>query len=97
MKSFDFEKTFQEIDLKNEDIQGESGLKGKKILICIDNGVNKATSTAFCLASKNYNRRAPDKVYLINIYSSWDYLNDEKNAGKMMLEQYARLCKIDGV
>jgi len=101
MKSLEFEKTFQEIDLKPEDVQGESsGIVGqqrsKKVLICIDNGVNKSTSAAFCLASKNVNRNQ-DKVYVVNIYSSWDYLNDEKNAGKMMLEQYARLCKIDGM
>lgn len=70
---------------------------GKRLLLCVDNGVNKSTSSAFCLLCKNFNPDSNDKVFLINIYSSWDYLNEEKNAGKMMLDQYARLCKIDGV
>jgi hypothetical protein len=75
----------------------ENTIEGKRILLCVDNGANKATSSAFCLLCKNFKPNSLDKVYLINIYSSWDYLNDEKNAGKMMLDQYARLCKIDGM
>jgi hypothetical protein len=79
------------------DDQKNSNKEGKRILLCIDNGTNKATSSAFCLLCKNFRPNSNDKLYLINIYSSWDYLNEEKNAGKLMLDQYARLCKIDGM
>eukprot|EP01121_Diplochlamys_sp_Union-15-3_P019933 TRINITY_DN7624_c0_g1_i1.p1 TRINITY_DN7624_c0_g1~~TRINITY_DN7624_c0_g1_i1.p1 ORF type:complete len:132 (-),score=19.60 TRINITY_DN7624_c0_g1_i1:171-566(-) len=38
-----------------------------------------------------------DEIYLCNIYSSWDYLNDEKNEGKVHLSQFHRYCEKLGV
>lgn len=67
-----------------------------KILIPIDNGASRSTSSAFALACKKFNKEY-DEMYLVNVYSSWDYLNEEKNAGKMCLSQYERLCASEGV
>lgn len=79
-----------------------------KIACCIDNGSNQSTNRAFDEALKHTNKKK-DEMYLVNVYSSWDYLNEEKNAGKMSLSQvgntvartdsvqYERLCASEGI
>lgn len=78
-----------------------------KVAVCVDNGSNQSTTRAFDEALKHIDK-AKDEVFLVNVYSSWDYLNEEKNAGKMSLSQvlhtstftdfqYERLCASEGI
>eukprot|EP01123_Difflugia_compressa_P009350 TRINITY_DN3073_c0_g1_i1.p1 TRINITY_DN3073_c0_g1~~TRINITY_DN3073_c0_g1_i1.p1 ORF type:complete len:167 (+),score=32.27 TRINITY_DN3073_c0_g1_i1:19-519(+) len=70
--------------------------KRNKILVIVDNGTNRSTNAAFNLCMKQLNKEKDD-LFLINVYTSWDYLNEEKNAGKLALSQYERLCQAEGV
>jgi len=45
---------------------------------------------------QNFNKEN-EELYLINVYTSWDFLNEEKNAGKLALSQYERLCNAEGI
>jgi hypothetical protein len=57
-----------------------------KVACCVDNGSNHSTNHAFEEAIKHFDKDR-DEMFLVNVYSSWDYLNEEKNAGKMSLSQ----------
>eukprot|EP01120_Amphizonella_sp_Union-15-10_P014577 TRINITY_DN7112_c0_g1_i1.p1 TRINITY_DN7112_c0_g1~~TRINITY_DN7112_c0_g1_i1.p1 ORF type:complete len:155 (+),score=24.57 TRINITY_DN7112_c0_g1_i1:44-508(+) len=57
-------------------------------MVAIDG--DKSTSLAVDRMMNDYT--SEDTVYLCNIYSSWDYLNHEKNDGKIFLDQFSRLC-----
>ena len=35
--------------------------------------------------------------FLVNVYTSWDYLNEEKNAGKLALAQMSKVCELEDV
>eukprot|EP01124_Arcella_intermedia_P027758 TRINITY_DN549_c0_g1_i2.p1 TRINITY_DN549_c0_g1~~TRINITY_DN549_c0_g1_i2.p1 ORF type:complete len:177 (+),score=33.17 TRINITY_DN549_c0_g1_i2:44-574(+) len=70
--------------------------KKNKILIVVDNGGNRSTHAAFNLCMKAY-KPERDEIFLINVYTSWDYLNEEKNAGKLALSQYERLCQAENI
>jgi len=69
---------------------------GLRILVAIDNGVNKSTSKAFKQAMKRLDK-GKDELFLVNCYSSWDYLNDEKNAGKLTLSSFEQVAKAQDV
>jgi len=66
------------------------------VLVVVDNGTNRSTHAAFNLCMQNFDKEK-DELYLINVYTSWDYLNEEKNAGKLALSQYERLCNAEGI
>jgi len=67
-----------------------------RVLLAVDNGTNRASSAAFHQCLKDLDK-TQDILYLVNVYSSWDYLNEERNAGKLALAQYQRLCETEGI
>jgi len=61
----------------------------------IDNEVS--TSKAFGFALDEMKDKESDILYLLNVYSSWDYLNEEKNSGLLSLDSYRNLCRSENV
>lgn len=53
---------------------------------------DKSTKKAFKNALKVF-RNGRDTMFLVHVYSNWDYLNDEHNSGKLILEEYNSYCE----
>jgi len=66
---------------------------GRRLMVLIDH--QKSTDKAFRIAFKE--KKPEDELYFLNVYSSWDYLNEEKNSGKLSLAEYQGYCDSSGI
>eukprot|EP01111_Echinosteliopsis_oligospora_P000816 TRINITY_DN1097_c0_g1_i1.p1 TRINITY_DN1097_c0_g1~~TRINITY_DN1097_c0_g1_i1.p1 ORF type:complete len:150 (-),score=29.10 TRINITY_DN1097_c0_g1_i1:103-552(-) len=62
-----------------------------RVMVAID--PDKSSERAFHEAMKTYKDDEDDKLFLVAITSSWDYLNEEKNALKIELYKYESWCE----
>lgn len=68
---------------------------GKNILVLVD--YDPTSKRAFKKALETFNPEAGDELFLINFYSSWDYLNEDRNAGKLALYEFKSYVETVGV
>jgi len=71
-----------------------SNQKGKVVMVAVDSSIASSKTVRLALQQLD---KTTDKLILIHIYSSWDYLNDEKNEGKIALEHQRAICEQLGV
>eukprot|EP01116_Phalansterium_solitarium_P007193 TRINITY_DN19722_c0_g1_i1.p1 TRINITY_DN19722_c0_g1~~TRINITY_DN19722_c0_g1_i1.p1 ORF type:complete len:158 (+),score=40.37 TRINITY_DN19722_c0_g1_i1:186-659(+) len=60
-----------------------------RIMVLLDQ--DPSSKKAFKAALATFNQET-DVLLLVHIYSSWDYLNDEKNTGKLALYEFESYC-----
>jgi hypothetical protein len=65
-----------------------------KFVVFVDQ--DKTSRAAFKMALERFDPEK-DQLVLINVYSSWDMLNDEKNSGMLALEEFKSYVKAIGV
>lgn len=80
-----------------------------KILVAIDNGMSQTNQVCFRQALNVMEKNSDsmcvrlilylcdDFSFLVNVYTSWDMLNDEKNAGRLNLSQFQKLAHLENV
>lgn len=66
----------------------------QRVMVLIDH--DKSTDRAFKEALKALNPQT-DVLYLLHVYSSWDYLNTDKHSGKLYLSEYSTYAENSGV
>lgn len=67
-----------------------------KILVPIDH--TDSSMRALIMAINRCNKdSSKDEIHLVHFFSFFDYLNDEKNNGKLYLEQARNLCELSKV
>ena len=72
----------------------DSLTRPKRVMVLIDH--DKSTDRAFKEALKVLNPQT-DVLYLLHVYSSWDYLNTDKHSGKLYLSEYSTYAENSGV
>lgn len=65
-----------------------------KILVPID---HTDSSMRALIMAINRCEKGKDEIHLAHFFSFFDYLNDEKNNGKLYLEQARNLCELSKV
>jgi len=64
----------------------------KNVMVLVDE--SGLTPKAVAEAVKNVDKDH-DKLYLLNVSSSWDVLSDEKSAGRLVLSQQQAYCEAE--
>jgi len=66
---------------------------GKRIMALVDHdpSTKRAFKEVLKLANKNH-----DHIFVVHVYSTWDYLNEEQNDGKLILFDYTSYAKALG-
>ncbi len=65
-----------------------------RILVFVDH--DPSSKKAFKAAIHSFDKNA-DVLILVNIYSSWDYLNEDKNTGRLTLHEFKNYAETLGV
>jgi nucleotide-binding universal stress UspA family protein len=65
-----------------------------KVLVLVDH--DRSTDKGFKEALKTFDPEK-DELYLLNVYSTWDYTNFERNLGHLMLFDYSDYAQSLGV
>lgn len=68
-----------------------------RIMVPIDHSDSSTRALVAAIDKCDKSKESGDSIHLVHFYSYFDHLNDEKNNGKLYLDQARNLCDLSGV